>query len=444
MYNSRRSGGLEEMQEAQKRASQSKKTSRKHVPASLEESAADIAFGPAPNDARKWHRRTLNLCVELAGLPALATVIASFFYPDNQSVLSICAIVALLLAIGLRFFPNVHEEHAVTLVLPWLIVVGMAAVLYAVLWRNPNKSSKLAKDWLKWQKRVEASAAKCKDEKGKDLDICIVRDFGPVLNERPGKSDNEALNRLASGVMAGQVLLANDAVRTELKARLSVDDRFIGTGTSEPIGITNSAEAKVPEYLVPNLLISDKQVWVWELTPEQYLEGKPLWEHSLKEVLMKVSQTQDNPNNFKTAWESWIEKEHLNSPDAPVLVRFASLDPTARPLGPNDHPKDYVPRPSACIGKPSATRVFMNTLAPLLEEPLQTASRNSGYTEAARHSNNVRLYVWVWVPAYPGEVTQATWENVLNNMTTWIQGVSCEQPPGGAPPQPAVAGSPAS
>ena len=159
MYNSRRSGGLEEMQEAQKRASQSKKTSRKHVPASLEESAADIAFGPAPDDARKWHRRTLNLCVELAGLPALATVI---------------------------------------------------------------------------------------------------------------------------------------------------------------------------------------------------------------------------------------------------------------------------------------------TLAPLLEEPLQTASRNSGYTEAARHSNNVRLYVWVWVPAYPGEVTQATWENVLNNMTTWIQGVSCEQPPGGAPPQPAVAGSPAS
>lgn len=344
--------------------------------------------------------------------------------------------IALLVAIGLRFFPNITEAHALSLVLPWLIVVGLVAVLFLVLVWSPKRNADLAEKWLKWQKSVETSAARCKDKKSPEVEACITQVLDPVLGDRPGKSADTALTRLTSGVMAGQVLLANPTVRAVLKDRLSVDERFIGTGTSEPVNNTNSAEAKVPEFLVPNVNISDnKQVWMWRLNPEDLLDGQPLLDLPLRDVLLRKSQElHGGQDDFKTAWDKWVEKGHLFSNDSPVLVRFASLDP-------DNSPKDFPPPPSGCLGKPRATRVFMNTLAPLLDEPLRLAARNSGYSEVVQKNPKVQLFVWVWVP--DEEITQATWENVLNKMTTWIGARACEPTPGTAPPHPAVAGSPA-
>jgi hypothetical protein len=373
--------------------------------------ASDIAFG------RAWHRAALNICVELAGLPALVTVIANYFTQD-QSKLAICASVALLVAIGLRFFPTITEKHALSLVLPWLIVLGLASVLFLVLVWSPKRNADLAQSWLTWQKSVETSTAKCKGKQSPEVEVCLSQELAPVLSSRPGKSADTALTRLTSGVMAGQVLLANQIVSKVLHDRLSVDERFIGTGNSEPVNSTSAAAAKVPEYLVPNLPVSDRQVWVWKLSPEDLLENQPLLDHPLKDVLLnEPPEFHANHEDFKTAWSKWIERDHLNSSDSPVLVRFASLDPTNKP-------KDYPPPPSGCLGKPLATRVFMNTLSPLLDEPLRLAAKDSGYSEEVRKNPDVKLYVWVWVPEE--EVTQATWENVLNRLTTWIQAPACQ------------------
>ena len=66
----------------------------------------------------------------------------------------------------------------------------------------------------------------------------------------------------------------------------------------------------------------------------------------------------------------------------------------------------------------------MNSLAPLLDLPLRLAARNSGYTDEVRNNPNIRLYIWVYVPDQ--EVTEATWENVLDRLPDWIRASDCE------------------
>jgi hypothetical protein len=225
-------------------------------------------------------------------------------------------------------------------------------------------------------------------------------------------------------MIAGQVLLANQTVRAVLQKRLSVDERFIGAGNSEPVQHTNAAAAMVPEYLVPNVLNSNSSVWVWELNLAVPLNGRLLVDQKLVDVLLTVPpQPHNDGQTFATNWTAWIEKDHLGSDDTPALVRFATLDPTNL-----NHDSKKQPPPSGCLGKSDATRVFMNKLVFVKDETLGTASKDSGFT-VRRDDPTARLYVWVYVPTQAGEVTRATWDNVLANFTTWITEDACTAHP---------------
>ncbi len=208
--------------------------------------------------------------------------------------------------------------------------------------------------------------------------------------------------------MAGQVLLANETVRNELSDRLSVDNRFIGTGNSEPVDETSPASASVPEYLVPNLPQSHDWVWVWEVGLSDMLDKTPLLDHTLRDVLQNETS---QPVGFKSEL-SWIAKDHLGVDSSSAMVRFAILEPNG--------PKF----PSGCLGKPRAKRVFMNSLSPLLDLPLAKAAVNSGYTKEQTNPN-ARLYIWVDVPTQDVQPVRATWENVLNDMPSWIEDPAC-------------------
>ncbi len=366
-----------------------------------------------------WHKKPLELARELAGLPTLVTVVASFF-TESQRVLAIWALCALLIAVALRFLPNISKAKSISLVLPWLVTALLAMTLVLVLvvvpYRAEKQNTLLGKTWLDWQMSLELSAAKCK--KSPTPESCLSTQLEPVLENRP--KSNNASAKLASAVIAGQVLLANPIVHDVLKKRLSVDERFIGAGNSEPVQRSNAAAAMVPEYLVPNLVNAAPFVWVWELNLGLPLNGHPLVDQKLIDILLAVPpQVREDGQNFATNWADWIEKDHLVSDDEPALVRFATLDPKNLH---NDQTKP--PPPSGCFGKAVATRIFMNKLGFVKDESLGNASKDSGYT-ISQDDPDARLYVWVYVPTQPGQATRATWENVLTNLTSWINGQPC-------------------
>ena len=370
-----------------------------------------------------WHKRALEIARELAGLPTLVTVVASFC-TESQRTLALCAVAALLVAIGLRFLPGISKARSISIVLPWLVtaLLGLTLVLVLVVvpYRAEKQNTLLGKTWLDWQTSLELSAAKCK--KSPTPESCLSTQLEPVLENRP--KSNNASAKLASAVIAGQVLLANPTVHDVLQKRLSVDERFIGAGNSEPVQRSNAAAAMVPEYLVPNLVNAAPFVWVWELNLGVPLNGRPLVDQKLIDILLAVSpQVREDGQDFATNWVEWIEKDHLASDDEPALVRFAILDPK------NLHKdKTKPPPPSGCFGKADATRVFMNKLGFVKDESLGNATKDSGYTVSADDSD-ARLFVWVYVPTQPGQAIRATWENVLTNLTSWINAQPCPAKP---------------
>lgn len=349
--------------------------------------------------------------MELAGPPALASVIASFVTPD-QKVLAVSALSALLIAIGLRFFPRITETHALRLVIPWLLVVGLGLVLLLVLVVQPRRTESISQQWLEWQRTLEKSVAGCNGMDGQALDNCLSNALADILPNRPKPTAHTAQTELARSVMAGQVLLANETIRKELLDRLSVDNRFIGTGNSEPVDDTSPLSAKIPEFLVPNLPETHEWVWVWKIgLSDMWPDKIAVIDHPLQDVLEKVPS---QPPDFKSALD-WIKKDHYGVDPNSALVRFAILEPNG--------PKF----PSGCLGKPTAKRVFMNSLSPLMEHKLSDAAVNSGYTK--EQSNlKARLYIWVYVPTQDVQPVRATWENVLNDMPTWIQDADCGRP----------------
>jgi hypothetical protein len=126
--------------------------------------------------------------------------------------------------------------------------------------RAVKQSSLLANKWLKWQKDLEGAAGQC--TKAKDRDKCLAEQLSPVIDNRPRPERQSDATGLASDLMAGQLMLANENARSALNDRLGIREKFLGSGRSEPVGQTNYTAASVPEYLVPNLSDKSPNVWV--------------------------------------------------------------------------------------------------------------------------------------------------------------------------------------
>jgi len=357
-----------------------------------------------------WHRKILDACVVLAGPPALITVTASFF-TDNQRIVEVCTAIGLLIAIGLMFFPRLLRKNSIMVALPWLVTAVLAIILVLVV--SPNRARKqdrlLASSWLSYQKDLEKAAALCKkvgDAK------CLAEKLRPVLEQRPQPPRGSEIPSLASDLLAGQLMLANDNIRGVLSTRIGVGDRFLGSGFAEPVQSTDSTAARVSEYFVPNLSDSAPLVWLWKLDPYKSLGGKLIADRKLKEVLLNIQP--NNHADFAENWKKWIEKDHLGPDDPhPALVRFALLDLTK---------KKY----SGCLGRPDATRVFMMNLGEVAEKTVADAATSSGFAVPARSDESgVKLFVWVYAPTGTGVVYHATWNNVLTKFSDWVTADDC-------------------
>jgi hypothetical protein len=381
----------------------------------------DFAQSNAPDPG--WHSEVLEHCRALAGLPVLTTVVLDCVTADKK-IVAVGAALALVVATALRFLPqlrassNLLQQHALAVAMPWLITATLTVLLIFVI--EPRRDEKqfassllekqriLQSSWPEWQQNLEKAAGQCKSDNPK----CLAEKLAPLLEikNRPHLAVGTGSSDLASDLLAGQLMLANDTSRKILNTRLSITQRFLGAGFSEPVGETNYAAARVPEYLVPNLSDTSQHVWVWELEYGKIVGDKPIMDHKLMEILLKIPPL--NHADFKGNL-SWIN-DHLSRNDSrPVLVRFGAWDP--RKL-----------KYSGCLGRSDATRVFMTSLGEIKDKTLADASKASGYIVPEKYdAPGTKLFVWIYAPTEDGQAVVATWGNVLANFEKWVTAESC-------------------
>jgi hypothetical protein len=340
-------------------------------------------------------------------------MILDFFFERNKRVVQIGTGIALVIAIVLRFFP----KHKPWTVLPLLVSALLAIVL--TLFVNPSRQNLMARSWVEWQQNLEDTADKCssspadKSEKAIDeaenkRDKCLNENLSPLLAVRPRPIQESDVATLASDVMAGQMLLANNTARSALDERFGVREKFLGTGRSEPVGGKDYKDASVRDYMVPNLSERSPNVWVWQ--PENL---SLIRDQKLLDVLHTVSQTNTTPEHpdFTHSWDRLKDRLQPNA-TRPLLVRFALISAQTH----------Y----SRCLGRKKATRVHMNNLSDLAERTVGDAAWSTGWTVPEKLDDpGQKLYIWVYAPTEEDQAVAATWGNVLANFGTWITGEAC-------------------
>lgn len=383
------------------------------------EASQPITSVEAPGGTRTLPKQILEFSATVSGLPTLVAIVVSLFTQDPRATGAVAA-ASLTLAAALWFSPQlrrVFNEHSFLQQLPWVLnaVMVLALVLLVIpsraLKQRQEQTTLLASKWLRWQQDVETEAGKCKKGDVK----CFADRLRSVLEARPRPDYQNDVTGQASDVIAGQVMLANDSIRDILRTRLGVSGGFIGAGFSEPGGQTDITRARTSEYLVPNLSNSSAHIWRWQLAPGELVDDKPIAESTLRNVLLRVPP--DNHQDFEANWKKWV-KDHLGANDPrPPLVRFVPIDVQKS-------------TPSNCLGRPGATRVFMNRLSEDIDKKVADAAMDSGYVLSANSDQpSVKLFVWVYAPTSNAEVTPATWNNVLVNFGRWITDKSCDDAP---------------
>ena len=400
------------------------------LPTPVEPSAHPPGTPPAKHflgTKHKWSIELLETCRALAGLPVLVSLIIEAFTPDTR-IIGIGAIIAVIIALVLRFIPKLRimlkprSGHAFWTALPWFMT-GLLAI-FLIFKIIPDRATKqndlLANSWLTWQKNLASASGQCtkwkekedRADKAKDhaekveaeraLASCIADALDPVLYKEP---------RPSSDLVAGQLMLDDDNARSVLGDRLSVGDKFLGSGFSLPWGQNDPAVARVPEYFVPNLRDDSDHVWVWKLEHSKVQDQKPIMERKLLEVLQTFDPS--NHADFKENW-GWL-KQHLQPNDSlPVLVRFALMDPGK---------VQY----SECLGRPDATRVFMSNLGELQSKTIREAAQSTGYNKPEKSDERgVTLFIWVYAPTEEDQVVKATWGSVLTNFSGWARSGDCK------------------
>jgi hypothetical protein len=381
--------------------------------------------GSRPDESKhKWYLELLETFRALAGLPVLVSLILEAFTPDTR-IIGIGAIVAVIIALTLRFFPGLRlmlkprSGHALWTALPWFSTALLATLLvFKILPDRANEQKDfLANSWLTWQTNLANASGGCakakeKEDKANDhtqrieteraLALCLANALAPVLYKEP---------RPTSDLVAGQLMMADDNARSVLGQRLSVGDKFLGSGFSLPWGQNDPAVARVPEYFVPNLRDDSDHVWVWKLGHSKVEGQKPIMDRKLLEVLQTFDPS--NHPDFKTNW-NWL-KQHIQPNDAlPVLVRFALMNPQE---------VHY----SGCLGRADATRVFMSNLGELASKTVREAAQSTGYNKPDKSDERgMTLFIWVYAPTEEDQVVRATWSSVLNNFSMWVKAGDCE------------------
>jgi hypothetical protein len=249
----------------------------------------------------------------------------------------------------------------------------------------------IADAWATWKGQLVTGISKCNMD-----DACVAR---AVSLPHPSP-DAHQRDQLAADLRVGDTLMHIPRVSAVLDRYLGIKETFLGTGITQPLGSDDYGAARIAEFLVPNVEDTLPKVLTWRLAPVAL---------NLDRTLASVVDTVDPtpPRKDMAEWRNAIHQRLDNSDQLPAVVRlgqFAAANHSRR------------------LGRPEAVRVFTLHLGQVWNMTLKDAARFSGYTlRSSANSETGTLFVWVFVPEHPDEVTQATWKNVVSKFQYWIK-----------------------
>jgi len=292
--------------------------------------------------------------------------------------------------------------NRVPLLVVWSIALSITMVLIWHIWRPADA-------WARWNRDLTNALTDCNSRRveagSTDRDpvgTCIAQALALVHPSRDAGLP-ETMGELANDLHIGSIVFAHPELRKRLGEWYGIDERFVGSGISQPLNTSDHAAARIPEFLTPNYNTADERIWVWKIDPSD--------QQAMSSLLVKFVQRQ--PDNRKDAFVQCEANEAAAQCDAKVRARAANPSPVVRfALIPEaEH--------STCLGLRQRHRVFTSSMRALLYRNIRDAAEYSGYSFNPFKEHKV-LYLMLFVPSHDDEVVPATWTKILANSGKWV------------------------
>jgi hypothetical protein len=248
-----------------------------------------------------------------------------------------------------------------------------------------------SEEWRRWRKQFHEKLSA-----GEVTEKTLADALRIKLPARP----EQAAEALRRDQAIGDVLMAYPGVRKLLWDRFGIDEHnFLGTGLSKPsIAANNYGAATIHEYLIKNCYADTRRVVkltfdpiknseYMRMTVGDFLEKGPKPVHDQPELLKEITQRM---NEMK-------EKDAR----MPAVIRFARFNAV---------------QDSRKLGPPNRHYVFASNLAEVWNTRVIDAAEMSGYIS----KNGDTMYIWIFLASHAPDVVPATWDQILNNLPTWL------------------------
>jgi hypothetical protein len=296
----------------------------------------------------------------------------------------------------------IKKRHRILIYDISIRITGQLVIILGVLYALGHTT--ITPALVKWEQALNEKEMNCDfnpehaptPAEKKKLDICVAE---AINIDPPNLGGSDPAYRLAADVLSGPIYYSKPEIKKSLKSLLSVNERFLGTGLTLPTDVNDYTNAKLHEYLAPNIPEKSPDVWAWRL-PDEYNNSNVI------SVLDSKKPVYTNEGEFRKFWHEQLSKI-LSDDKAPTpLIRFSIFN--------EQHA-------SGLMGRCDAARVSFLSLREVQHLSLVEAVRLSGHDLGGHAGENRTLFIWLYLPKGGSEATPSTWKNIRENLKTWVE-----------------------
>lgn len=290
---------------------------------------------------------------------------------------------------------------------PFIAILSLAFIIIGIsttwlLWEPKNQWDQ----WDIWSDKITKYITNCVDKGDTDIS-CVQNGLERHVPSIPLANTNNVSAYHYQTTKAGEILINIKPVQEVFNKYFGIKPAtFLGTGTVT-LGENKYKNLQAREYLIPNLSETHAHVWTWKFAPSQEIT---LREMTVKEFIEKIQpDVKSNAINGIAHARKSLPKMLYNPMGQPPVIRFQKF-PESKYKG--------------TVGRPEAYRVFAINLADVFHLKLGEAMEASGFPpvmNVSKTDNDIKYFVWLFIPFHPGEVEPATWKNVIEKSSLWLK-----------------------
>jgi len=349
-------------------------------------------------------------------LGIVAVVLAAVGFIPNWGRRVVAEFVVVLLLSSAIFWFEPQIKKFVKGIFPLLLIIillTVSAELSYRLWYTPATTSppppinqpigvaRPGDEWDAWTSRMQNGIKKCVEDKSSPVavvDVCIA-DAITKNGNYPKPDSSNSIDKLNADIRAGSVLMSIHEAFDLLDRKIGIKSNFLGDGLALPSDDQSYWKHRIPEYLVPQLLETNTDLWTWELPTTDS-------DRTLKDIIQAHPKNSLEGRNQKQFVEN-LERLISGPVDEPqVLVRVHRF------------PESLY---KGSLGKPGSEQVFMLCLKDVYYMTFKEVAELSGHgKQNSNKSDRDRLWVWIYRPPERADVTVPTWGEIIKNIKNWV------------------------